>query len=691
MPTPALIDDRRADHVTNPVQRFTAGRLWLTILVGVSSLVVTSATVLHGCTTAVISGRVTPDGRPLLWKNRDTTSSVHNEVVVIDDGPLRAIGVINAGHDTSVWMGMNEAGFCIENSLSLDLRDDDDQRKGLGNGALMKKALQSCRKVEDFRRLLEQTNAFGRSTAANFGVIDASGGASVFETGPNQFQEFDINDPVVAPDGFLVRTNFATTAKALPADPDADSLTDVYSGVRYCRADDLLSKATDSGGTIDLRFVLRHLARDMADTNGVGFPGTINGQAGPLPPVIPIDKTISRRTTVSAVVFHGVQKDEPCESTTMWTILGDPKYSIAVPVEMRCRVIADPLEGSRGGEIGEIALTLRDWTLTKDRHSIHTDALPGIWADLWPIEDQLIRQNLEHRDRMLDTPGSALQASHSQHERLAAKAYTAMRRELVQAKHAALQHATKPDESESLVPQSRRAAGSDGVIHVAIYDHAESVHRRTKTLLSVLTSDHGFQCDRVSPGDIRDGVLSGYDVLVMPGGSASGQSKKLQDQGREQIRRFVDSGGGYLGICAGAYLATAHYDWSLGLIDARVWDRIHWARGNGPVTVSLSEMGQQCLGISDSRVDVDYAQGPLLVPGRYDHLPDYNVIAKFQTAVAQKGAHEDAMAGTHAVIHGEFGDGQVVCISPHPEFPGGPNQMVRAAVRLVAGDTEDDD
>ena len=27
---------------------------------------------LSACTSAVVSGKVTPDGRPLLWKNRDT-------------------------------------------------------------------------------------------------------------------------------------------------------------------------------------------------------------------------------------------------------------------------------------------------------------------------------------------------------------------------------------------------------------------------------------------------------------------------------------------------------------------------------------------------------------------------------------------------------------------------------------------
>jgi hypothetical protein len=34
----------------------------------------------YPCTTAVVSGRVTSDGRPLLWKNRDFWQT-NNEVV----------------------------------------------------------------------------------------------------------------------------------------------------------------------------------------------------------------------------------------------------------------------------------------------------------------------------------------------------------------------------------------------------------------------------------------------------------------------------------------------------------------------------------------------------------------------------------------------------------------------------------
>ncbi|MCH1439455.1 MAG: peptidase C45, partial [Rubripirellula sp.] len=88
------------------------------------------------CTTAVISGKVTHDGRPILWKNRDT-SFRHNELVLFEDGRYRVLAVVNAGSRKSVWMGVNETGFCIENSLSKDLNaengdEESPSKSGLG-------------------------------------------------------------------------------------------------------------------------------------------------------------------------------------------------------------------------------------------------------------------------------------------------------------------------------------------------------------------------------------------------------------------------------------------------------------------------------------------------------------------------------------------------------------------------------
>ena len=96
---------------------------------------------------------------------------------------------------------------------------------------------------------------------------------------------------------------------------------------------------------------------------------------------------------------------------------------------------------------------------------------------------------------------------------------------------------------------------------------------------------------RIKADAIRAGCLDEYDVLIQPGGSGSRQGKTLGEEGREKIRAFVRNGGGYLGICAGAYLATRDYSWSLHILDARVVDKEHWARGTGDVDIALTAEG----------------------------------------------------------------------------------------------------
>ena len=77
---------------------------------------------LTACTTAIISGRFTPDGRPLLWKNRDT-DDLDNKLMYFTDGRYDYIGLVNS-KDTigeEVWTGMNTSGFAIMNSASYNL------------------------------------------------------------------------------------------------------------------------------------------------------------------------------------------------------------------------------------------------------------------------------------------------------------------------------------------------------------------------------------------------------------------------------------------------------------------------------------------------------------------------------------------------------------------------------------------
>jgi hypothetical protein len=43
------------------------------------------------------------------------------------------------------------------------------------------------------------------------------------------------------------------------------------------------------------------------------------------------------------------------------------------------------------------------------------------------------------------------------------------------------------------------------------------------------------------------------------------------------------------------------------------------------------------------------------------------------------------MTGTHAIIRSTFGNGRVICFSPHPEVPGGPNTLITEAARWASG------
>ena len=47
----------------------------------------------YACTVAVISGKYTKDGRPLLWKNRDT-NYINNQIMFFNDGKYEYMGLV---------------------------------------------------------------------------------------------------------------------------------------------------------------------------------------------------------------------------------------------------------------------------------------------------------------------------------------------------------------------------------------------------------------------------------------------------------------------------------------------------------------------------------------------------------------------------------------------------------------------
>jgi len=255
------------------------------------------------CTVGVACGRATADGRPLLWKNRDAHRP-DNVVMALADGRIPYFALCDAGKAEAVWGGANAAGFGIVNAVSRDLAGGNDA--GPGNGGFMKRALQECETVVQFEELLRQTNEGGRRTRANFGVIDAHGGAAFFEAGHRSYQRFDAAD---GESGVLVRTNFAQSG-------------DGKVGRERCaRAADLVALPT--GKPLTTHFVLQQLLRDLQPPASAE-----RGEAGHLD----TRETICRQNTVAALVVHGVRKGDDPGWTAMWALLGPPLFTVAVPL-----------------------------------------------------------------------------------------------------------------------------------------------------------------------------------------------------------------------------------------------------------------------------------------------------------------------------------------------------------------------
>jgi hypothetical protein len=131
-------------------------------------------------------------------------------------------------------------------------------------------------------------------------------------------------------------------------------------------------------------------------------------------------------------------------------------------------------------------------------------------------------------------------------------------------------------------------------------------------------------------------------------------------------------------------LASTEYPWALKLLDARVIDDEHWARGTGKVTLHLPTGGKSALGTDDATTEMHYENGPLLGPATQKDIPDFETLATFATEIRKNDAPKGVMKGTTAIARGQFGDGRVVCFSTHPEKTTGRERFVREMVRWAA-------
>jgi hypothetical protein len=273
------------------------------------------------CTTFIISGKYTPDGKPILYKHRDT-GTLDNAIVCFSDGKYEYVGLVDANSEWKkmLWGGYNSAGFAIMNSAAYNNNIGDTSKFVDQEGIVMKMALMKCATLADFEKLLnELPKPLG--VDANFGVIDAFGGAAYYETGQRGFKKIDANDPTVAPFGYLIRTNHSFTG-----------VIDKGAGyIRYATASDALYKAA-AMNRLEPQYLLNNISRNLTHSltkDNLWDRLPMNNRTTDFRY---FEDFIPRNSTASVIMIIGVKKGEDAAKTMMWTLLGFPPTTVAVPV-----------------------------------------------------------------------------------------------------------------------------------------------------------------------------------------------------------------------------------------------------------------------------------------------------------------------------------------------------------------------
>ncbi|MDR0745685.1 MAG: hypothetical protein LBF17_04225 [Mediterranea sp.] len=275
---------------------------------------------MKACTSAIITGKLTPDGRPLLWKHRDT-SELNNRIEHFKGSKYSFIALVNSPDKGGIiWSGTNNAGFSIMNTASYNLKDDHIKEMDK-EGELMYNALSVCKNLTDLEAFLDRHPRPMR-VETNIGVIDAEGGAAYYEINNTKWTKLDVNDPKIAPHGFLVVTNFSYTGR----------IDEGMGYIRYNNAQKIiLDKISVSKHAITPQWIFNGLSRSFyhsllnidltTDLEKASHSGWFIDQ-----------DFIPRYSSSASIVIQGVKLHENPELTIMWTVLGYPPLGIAVPL-----------------------------------------------------------------------------------------------------------------------------------------------------------------------------------------------------------------------------------------------------------------------------------------------------------------------------------------------------------------------
>lgn len=300
------------------------------------------------CTTAIVGAKASASGRPMMWKQRDAGGPGNVAAYVSETGSFAFTGIFNSddkGHK-NVWAGINERGFAIMNNQSYNISEEKYKAR---NGAVMKKALQTCTTIDEFEKMLRDI-PHPCPTKANFGVIDATGAAAYIEAGGSAINRFDVPE-----DGWLVRTNYS------------------FSGIE--------GKGSGYARYETAQYIMAHhkgkfKAEDLIDGLGRSFRNQVLGRdflKGRRTDFVWDEDFIPRPTTRSSTCIEGVIPGDRPDSGLMWIAPGYAPACYSLPVWVAAKdEIPSCLTANADGESEANLLAHR---LQNSAHTLMRDAV----------------------------------------------------------------------------------------------------------------------------------------------------------------------------------------------------------------------------------------------------------------------------------------------------------------------------
>ncbi len=175
----------------------------------------------------------------------------------------------------------------------------------------------------------------------------------------------------------------------------------------------------------------------------------------------------------------------------------------------------------------------------------------------------------------------------------------------------------------------------------------------------------------VNANEVLNGALTDdVDLFVMPGGASRYKADKLNGAANRMIKHYVEQGGRYFGICAGAYMGCSVTKWAQGLPHEIITENelaFFSGAAVGPIEAfgrgdnyNQTDAHSVTLEYQGKLVSSLYLGGCVFKPhtATDDEAKGYKVLASFAD-LPEKPA---------AVVSGQYGKGQWLLCSTHPEY-----------------------